>query len=467
MASTDRLTRAAATGLSFKPQTRLTDPRFGDVVLFQHITDPKAWALGKEKVCKTEQDCERDIFQAKERMKLSHPSLMAMLDYSCELLAEPQGPKYRVIGYYEYLPSNLETLIAEKAKTNTPFNSTELLRMAEGVLAGLSYLKSFKMIHSDVRPRYISIPDNLETGTYKLLDRLGDPLPPSKVQVNNYRKGRPIYFSPSLFEAIANHKPKIRHNPYKSDAFSFGLVLLEAGLLQSVQDIFNRESKVINIKELSKLQNAFAARYAHSETLKQLLYWLLNLDETERKDAKGVLKAVGWHDLQASHPTSLSESSQMQNSNHDSVSANQNRSVAADQGVQCQKDGSSRKESRQVFGNDVLLQPKRQNFLKQVQPMVIWAVGKKEESLTPKARDSAQQTDVGMDIADMGSEDESPSFPYRSDHRSCLISESVLISKRRPSRRAGPPHPRCRDLRTNPPVDSGSQPNGGEQARLK
>lgn len=429
MASTDRLTRAAATGLSFKPQTRVTDPRFGDVVLFQHISDSKVWALGKEKACKTEQDCERDICQAKERMKLSHPSLMAMLDYSCELLADPQGAKYRVTGYYEYLPSNLETLIAAKAKTNSPFSSTELLRMAEGVLAGLAYLKSFKMIHSDVRPRYISVPDNLETGTYKLLDRLGDPLPPSKVQVNNFRKGRTVYFSPSLFEAIANHKPKIRHNPYKSDAFSFGLVLLEAGLLQSIQGIFNREAKVINTKELSKLQNDFAARYAHSETLKQVLFWLLNLDEAERKDAKGVLKAVGWHDLQSSVPTSLSDSSQIHHSNLDSVSGNQNRHVGADQGVQCQKAGSSRKESRQVFGNDVLLQPKRQNFLKQGQTMVILSVGKKEESSSVKEQDSTQRTGPHLDIADLGSEDESPAFPGHKDRQLPAIERLNLIGK--------------------------------------
>jgi hypothetical protein len=40
--------------------------------------------------------------------------------------------------------------------------------------------------------------------------------------------------APILFKSLALKKKKIKHNPYKSEIFSLGLIILEAGLLKSI-----------------------------------------------------------------------------------------------------------------------------------------------------------------------------------------------------------------------------------------
>ena len=40
------------------------------------------------------------------------------------------------------------------------------------------------------------------------------------------------YFSPELYQAYNNYRDKIILNPFKSDAFSLGLILLELGILE-------------------------------------------------------------------------------------------------------------------------------------------------------------------------------------------------------------------------------------------
>lgn len=40
--------------------------------------------------------------------------------------------------------------------------------------------------------------------------------------------------APVLFKSLALKKKKIKHNPYKSEVFSLGLVILESGILSSV-----------------------------------------------------------------------------------------------------------------------------------------------------------------------------------------------------------------------------------------
>lgn len=40
--------------------------------------------------------------------------------------------------------------------------------------------------------------------------------------------------TPILFKSLTLKKKKIKHNPYKSEVFSLGMVILESGLLKSI-----------------------------------------------------------------------------------------------------------------------------------------------------------------------------------------------------------------------------------------
>jgi hypothetical protein len=357
--------------------TKTNDNRFGDISVMQHMSSTKVYLIAKEKICRSLEECERNCYQAKERLKLSHFSLMKMHDYSCSTIQEKGETFYSVCGFYEHLGVDLEVEILKRAKSGTFFSANELVLMTDNILSALVYLKGFKMVHSDLRPKYISVPDK-DSPVFKLLDKLGESISPNKVQMMNFKKGKNLYLSPCLFEAIANRKSKIRHNPYKSDAFSYGLVLLEAGLLKPVQSIYNKHQGIINTKELAKFQDEFAARYFDSENLKQVLFYLLNVDEQARKEPKEILKLITSQDCQSydcSKDFRLSESGK----DSSNILKSESAKIFSDQSVQCEREDIKREESSLHYLEKGLLQAKKLAFLKQEEPMIIVANSKKED----------------------------------------------------------------------------------------
>ncbi len=62
-----------------------------------------------------------------------------------------------------------------------------------------------------------------------------------------------------------NKEKKLRHNPYKSDVFSLGMVLLECGVLKSVQDCYDKENKFLKEEILEELILEFKNNYPNEE----------------------------------------------------------------------------------------------------------------------------------------------------------------------------------------------------------
>lgn len=50
-------------------------------------------------------------------------------------------------------------------------------------------------------------------------------------RINTNRKTKSVYISPEQCESLKNQRPIPNRNPYKSDVFILGLILLECGLL--------------------------------------------------------------------------------------------------------------------------------------------------------------------------------------------------------------------------------------------
>lgn len=48
------------------------------------------------------------------------------------------------------------------------------------------------------------------------------------------------YLSPNEFSSLVEKRPKPTHNPFKSDVYSLGMIMLELGLLESQQHIYQR-----------------------------------------------------------------------------------------------------------------------------------------------------------------------------------------------------------------------------------
>ena len=276
----------------FEAVELVNDPRFGEIIILVNKYNPDEIIFAKEKMSHSLVDCERDVIQAQERMQLSHDFLLKMIDFSVKY-ADPESseeqPTFLVTGFYEYPKHDLSIEIQERQSEGRLFTGDELMQLEINVLEVLTYLKSFKMIHGDIRPKYIYY-DTSEQGWHKLVDRLADPSPPNQAQIHNIRKKETLYISPDLYAGLSQKQSRVKHNPYKSDAFSLGLVLLECGTLRSVQDIYKETSIDINV--LLELIEEFMTNYEEHTLLKETILWLLDTNEKDRKDSKQVLKII-------------------------------------------------------------------------------------------------------------------------------------------------------------------------------
>lgn len=161
----------------------------------------------------------------------------------------------------------------------------------EDCLFALAHLQENNMIHADLRPELIAVP--FKRGqNFQILDRLGDPSPPNQVQLNNFKSQKSLYMSPLVFRSLCCKQRKIKHNPFKSDVFSLGMVLLEAGLLDSVQNVYNRESADINENALVDNVERFFQRYSTSFILQEMLLIMLEFAEDLRQEPIKLLRTL-------------------------------------------------------------------------------------------------------------------------------------------------------------------------------
>lgn len=106
-------------------------------------------------------------------------------------------------------------------------------------------------------------------------------------QLNAIAHDLPLYVAPNIYTALCMRKKQMaKYSVVKSIAFSFGLVLLELGILQSVQSIYDKEKKEINKMNLNHLIGQFEQRYDRSPWLVDSVKKLLEIDESERLDLK-------------------------------------------------------------------------------------------------------------------------------------------------------------------------------------
>ena len=86
-----------------------------------------------------------------------------------------------------------------------------------------------------------------------------------------------------MYSYLLKNAAKVPHDRSKSDVFSFGLCLLEAGLLRDVQDVYDEEQNWVNTDLLDSYIDEFCLRQFNthlSELLKKCLDFVILLNFT-------------------------------------------------------------------------------------------------------------------------------------------------------------------------------------------
>lgn len=94
----------------FQQKTQIEDKRFGPVTFWSKKRG-RDLLLMKKRFAKTEKECELEIAQAKERLKLNHDFLMKMVDYSVKI---ESVKSFEVWGFYQAPLQDLKREISKR-----------------------------------------------------------------------------------------------------------------------------------------------------------------------------------------------------------------------------------------------------------------------------------------------------------------------------------------------------------------
>jgi hypothetical protein len=166
-----------------------------------------------------------------------------------------------------------------RKKRGYEFTGGQLWNICRMMIAANGFLQENQMKHGDIRPGNMV---KLHEGQYKLFENVRDS--PGEGQKVAFMKRMDLYSSPILFKAFCLGDYKPEHNKHKSDVFSLGLALLETGLLKSIQGIFDRRKKALDVTELNELIQQFEYRYVEEFELCQAIRSMLIVSESDRPD---------------------------------------------------------------------------------------------------------------------------------------------------------------------------------------
>ncbi len=183
----------------FKFIRKLNDPRFGEIGIVKN-PQTKQVLMIKEKMATSKSEAAKDINDLKGRMRLNHPNMLRLVDYSTTVKKELCSTSYLTKGFYEFPRTDMKRENMQRKKVTGDFSGQEIHAMGNQVMNGLNHLHSKKIAHGDIRPQNIGY--NKAEGSYKILDRLSDPSPIEKSQMNNIITKKDIYMSPQLYSKL-------------------------------------------------------------------------------------------------------------------------------------------------------------------------------------------------------------------------------------------------------------------------
>lgn len=151
---------------------------------------------------------------------------------------------YYIDCYFEYFEEDLQKQLIERQISQKSFTESQLLDLCNQMINANYLLQSNNMKHGDIRPCFIMQDVNLKKGAWKLTENLRDKA--ERGQKLAFEAGTKIYVSPLAYKNLFDLQEQYEHDLHKSDVFSFGLCLLEAGLLKNIQDIYDSNHMELN-----------------------------------------------------------------------------------------------------------------------------------------------------------------------------------------------------------------------------
>ena len=285
------------------------DKRFGDISIYQNNrTNGKV--MCKEKASGDKTQFGKDVNIARQRMSMQNQYLHKMLGWSTQTKKELCSTHHYVKMFYEYPGSDLRNETAQRKKNNSKLSENELSNATSNALNGLDFLHSKKLAHGDIRPQLIGanrMNSGQEVNKFELLDRLADPSPLVKCQINNMMNNKELYMSPQLWKHInTKGKKKPAFDRQKNDLFALGMSVLSAGNQASMKNCYKKGGN-FDANALNTHLKNFGDKYGHNRSLTNVVSSLVTLDEANRPTTNLMLQRNPVETVETFHHKSIEE----------------------------------------------------------------------------------------------------------------------------------------------------------------
>lgn len=292
------------------PTSEKNDDRYGECAFLEATYDK----LLVKKRLKIKDDRQYQLFlkNREQRMTFDTSYFVKLIDYDSGAMPQDQTEndtyKYFIDSYLEHHSNDLQQDISARRSVGDHYSVAELQKLMDTFIKVGTVLNDCASRHGDLRPDFVIID---ESGKYLLLENFRD-----KTGTGGrvaFVAESDLYISPILFKCYCRNVIKYKHDKSKDDVFSAGMIILEAGILDSVQGCYDRAKGKLDLDVHSELLERFEAIYGNSPQLCQRLKSMLAYEESDRCSFKeiGSMTAV-------SQPQKASQNTGYQSSGYQS-----------------------------------------------------------------------------------------------------------------------------------------------------
>jgi len=237
--------------------TKTYDLRYGDVKILKDQRDGSL-LICKETTVNTRESYEKEIRFLSKKIAVSHPNIIRVEGYNTKDKQQFCASFWKISIFIEYLERDLSQEIESRLNERLPYSESDLLNLAENIIAGLSFFQSQKQSHGDVRPLNVLVTSDY---IYKLSDPSLNVQHPNAL-VQTVMGSAQCLLSPELLHAAKKKdlQPAVDFN--KSDVYSLGLTLLAAATLERPEDLYDYDDLKFNHELLKERIELLKDRYS-------------------------------------------------------------------------------------------------------------------------------------------------------------------------------------------------------------
>ncbi|KRX02529.1 Protein kinase-like domain [Pseudocohnilembus persalinus] len=212
--------------------------------------------------------------------QVSHPNVIqvhALFKSTCSSSLQNEGFKTGLL--VDHLAGNLQN----EMLTRQSYIEEEIWNIIDSVTSGQAFLQSIGFRHNYMKFSSVYIVKSANNfKLYKVSDEQLMEYPGLYREYKRTNKGSQCFMSPILLKGLQANEFSVHHNSFKSDVFSFGMMILQLTLWTPSDQCYDWQNKKINEQVLFQKINMVREKY--SIELWKFLQDMLQLEEQFRPD---------------------------------------------------------------------------------------------------------------------------------------------------------------------------------------